>query len=117
MGGARERSDVLDMANEVMKIKLKSATARLTSTRAGDYAVKNSMKPMSSRVGGPGRGGGGDPDDSDDDGDHDHDNNGRRGRDQDDDDDSGRRSESSSREPRGMIAVPKMPALDPKNYW
>merc|ERR1712240_158175 len=140
MGGARERSDVLDMANEVMKIKLKSATARLTSTRAGDYAVKNSMKPRSSCVGGPGRGGGGDPDDSDDDGDHDHESNGRRGRDRDDDDDSGRRrdrgntrkrkanrdgseegslkrSESSSREPRGMIAVPKMPALDPKNYW
>merc|ERR1711873_136894 len=89
--GAQERSDVLDMANEVMKIKLKSATARLTSTRAGDYAVKNSMKPMSSRVGGPGRGGGGDPDDSDDDGDHDHESNGRRDRDLDDDDDSGRR--------------------------
>merc|ERR1712240_432628 len=140
MGGARERSDVLDMANEVMKIKLKSANARLISTRAGDYAVKNSMKPMSSRVGGPGRSGGGDPDDSDDDGDHDHESNGRRGRDRDDDDDSGRRrdrgntrkrkanrdgseevsprrSESRSGESRGMIAVPKMPALDPKNYW
>ena len=140
MDGTRERADVLDMANEVMKIKLKTANARLTSTRAGDYAVRNSMKPMSSRVGGPGRGGGGDPDDSDDDDDHDHESNGRRGRDRDDGDDSGRRrdrgntrkrkanrdgseegsprrSESSSREPRGMIAVPKMPALDPKNYW
>ena len=140
MEGARERSDVPDLANEVMKIKLKTANAPLVSTRAGDYAVKKSMKSMSSRVGGPGRGGDGDPDDSDDDGDHDHGSNGRRGRDRDDDDDSGRRrdrgnprkrkanrdgseevsprrSESSSREPRGMIAVPKMPALDPKNYW
>ena len=138
--GARERSDVPDLVNEVMKIKLKTANAPLVSTRPGNYAVKKSMKPMSSRVGGPGRGGDGDPDDSDDDGDHDHGSNGRRGRDRDDDDDSGRRrdrgkprkrkaersgseevsprrSESSSREPRGMIAVPKMPALDPKNYW
>merc|ERR1712240_65383 len=40
--GTRERADVLDMANEVMKIKLKTANARLTSTRAGDYAVRNS---------------------------------------------------------------------------
>merc|ERR1712240_745543 len=136
--GTRERADVPDTANEVMKIMLKTANARLTSTRAGDYAVRNSMKPMSSRVGGPGRGG--DPDDSDDDDDHDHDSNGRRGRDRDDGYDSGRRrdrgntrkrkanrdgseegsprrSESSSREPRGMVTVPKMPALDPKNYW
>merc|ERR1712163_71306 len=30
---------------------------------------------------------------------------------------SPRRSESRSGESRGMIAVPKMPALDPKNYW
>merc|ERR1712034_105563 len=103
----------------------------ITSTRAGDYAVRNSRKPMSSRVGVSSRGGGGDPDDSDDDDDHDHDGSGRRGRERDEGDGSGRRrdrgeprkrkinrdgsedgsprrSESSSREPRGMIAVPKM---------
>merc|ERR1712240_508271 len=136
----RGKSDVPDLVDEVMRIKLKTANALLVSTRAGQYSVKKSMNPISSRVGGPGRGGDGDPYDSDDEGDHDDRDKGRKGRDRDDDDDSGRRrdqgkprkrkadrsrsgevsprrSESRSGESRGMIAVQKMPALDPKNYW
>merc|ERR1711873_343866 len=85
-------------------------------------------------------GGDDDPHDSDDGGDHDGRDEGRKGRDRDYDngsrrgrdydksrkrkadqsrsrDTSPRSSESRSGESRGMIAVPKMPALDPKNYW
>merc|ERR1712082_24428 len=73
-------------------------------------------------------------------GDHDDGDDGRKERDRDDDDGSRkgrdhdrsrkrkasrsrsrdtapRRSRSRSRDPRGIIAVPKMPALDPKNYF
>merc|ERR1711873_22128 len=135
------KSDVPDLADRVMRIKLKTSNAPLVSTLAGHYSVKKSMKPMSSRVGVPGRGGGDDPHDSDDEGDHDGGDKGRKGRDRDDDDDgsrrgrdhdktrkrkaiqsrsrdtSPRRSRSRSRESRGIIAVQKMPALDPKNYF
>merc|ERR1712163_109742 len=98
--GAQEKSDVPDLIDEVMRIKLKTANAPLVSTRPGDYSVKKSMKPMSSRGGGPGRGGDGDPDDSDDEGDHDYGSNGRRGRDRDDDDDSGRRRDQGKHRKR-----------------
>merc|ERR1712240_214835 len=43
----REKSDVPDLADEVMRIKLKTANAPLVSTRAGHYSVKKSMNPMS----------------------------------------------------------------------
>merc|ERR1711873_273576 len=46
VNGARERADGSDTANDVMNIMLRAANARLTSTRAGDYAVRNSRKPM-----------------------------------------------------------------------
>merc|ERR1711873_346052 len=77
------KSDVPDLADRVMRIKLKTSNAPLVSTLAGHYSVKKSMKPMSSRVGVPGRGGGDDPHDSDDEGDHDGGDKGRRGRDHD----------------------------------
>merc|ERR1711873_107042 len=123
-----------------MKIKMKKSNAPLTSTPAGQYTVKKSMKPLSSLVGAPRRGGGDDPHDSDDEGDCDDGDEGRKGRDCDDDDGSRRgrdhdrsrkrkasrsrsrdtaprRSRSRSRDSRGIIAVPKMPALDPKSYY
>merc|ERR1712240_541603 len=43
----RGKSDVPDLADEVMRIKLKTANAPLVSTRAGHYSVKKSMNPMS----------------------------------------------------------------------
>merc|ERR1712163_37643 len=123
-----------------MKIKMMKSNVPLTSTPAGQYTVKKSMKPLSSLVGAPRRGGGDDPHDSDDGSNHDNGNEGRKGRDRDDDDgsrrsrdhvrsrrrkrsrsrsrDAGpRRSRSRSRESRSFTAVPKMPTLDPRNYY
>merc|ERR1712240_934759 len=102
----RGKSDVPDLVDEVMRIKLKTANAPLVSTRAGQYSVKKSMNPMSSRVGVPGRGGDGDPYDSDDEGDHDDRDKGRKGRDRDDDDNSGRgRDQDKSKKKKKYSAL------------
>merc|ERR1711895_379565 len=119
------------------------ANAALTSIPAGQYTVQKSMKPISSIVGGPGGGGDDDPRDSDNGSDHDDDDDrdeGRRRRDRDDDEDSrrgrdygssrkrkrsrsrsrdngSRSSRSRSRGSKYTTAVPKMPNLDPKNYY
>merc|ERR1711989_203307 len=87
-------SDTPDLMDRVMKIKMMKSNAPLTSTPAGQYMVKKSMKPLSSLVGIPRRGGDDDPHDSNDGRDHDDDdddgNEGRKGRDRDDDDGSRR---------------------------
>ena len=64
-------SDAPDLMDRVMKIKMKKSNAPLTSTPAGQYTVKKSMKPLSSLVSAPRRGGGDNPHDSDDGNDHD----------------------------------------------
>ena len=87
-------SDTPDLMDRVMEIKMMKSNAPLTSTPAGQYTVKKSMKPISSLVGIPRRGGDDDPHDSDDGSDHEDDddngNKGRKGRDHDDDDSSRR---------------------------
>merc|ERR1711895_174929 len=141
--GKRKQEDTPDLIDRIMKLKMMKANAALTSTPAGQYMVKKSMRPISSIVGGPGRGRDDDPHDSDDGSDHDDDddgNEGRRRRDRDDDDGSrrgrdydrsrkrkrsrsrsrdngSRRSRSRSRGSRYITAVPKMPNLDPRNYF
>merc|ERR1711873_114527 len=65
------RLDAPDLMDRIMKIKMMKSNAPLTSTPAGQYTVKKSMKPLSSRVGAPRRGGGDDPHDSDNGSDHD----------------------------------------------
>merc|ERR1711873_322823 len=87
----RGKSDVPDLADRVMRIKLKTSNAPLISTLAGHYSVKKSMKPMSSRVGVPRRGGHDDPHEGDDDGGDE----GRKGRGRDDDDGSKRKRRAS----------------------
>merc|ERR1712115_290327 len=137
-------SDTPDLMDRLMKIKMRKSNAPLTSTPAGQYTVKKSMKPLSSLVGVSRRGGDDDPHGSDDGSDHDDDdddgNEGRKGRDRDDDDGSrrgrdydrsrkrkrsrsrsrdtgSRRSRSRSRGSRCITAVPKMPNLDPRNFF
>merc|ERR1711873_113720 len=46
----RGKSDVPDLVDKVMRIKLETANALLVSTTAGHYSAKKSMKPMSSHV-------------------------------------------------------------------
>merc|ERR1711873_80072 len=89
-------SDAPDLMDRVMKIKMKKSNAPLTSTPAGQYTVKKSMKPLSSLVGAPRRGGGDNPHDSDDGSDHDDGNEERKERDR-DDDDSSRKSRDHDR--------------------
>ena len=141
--GKRKQEDTPDLIDRIMKLKMMKANAALTSTPAGQYTVKKSMRPISSIVGGPGGGGDDDPRDSDNGSDHDDDDDrdeGRRRRDRDDDEDSrrgrdygrsrkrkrsrsrsrdngSRRSRSRSRGSRYITAVPKMPNLDPRNYY
>ena len=133
-------SDTPDLIDRIMEIKMMESNAPLTSTPAGQYTVKKSMKPISSLVGIPIRGGDDDPQDSSNGRDHDDNdgNEGRQGRDSDDDDNSrrgtnydrsrkrkrsrsrdngSRRSRSRSRGSKYISAVPKMPNLDPKNYY
>ena len=129
--------DTQDLVDSIMELKMMTANAPLSSTPAGQYTVHKSMTPISTVVGGPG---GGDDGPSDDDSDHDDDDDDRdegrrgRGRDRDDDEDSrrgtkrkrsrsrsrdngSRRSTSRSRGSKYTTAVPKMPNLDPKNYY
>ena len=135
--GKRKLEDTPDFIDRIIKLKMMKANAALTSTPAGQYTVKKSMRPISSIVGGPGGGGDDDPRDSDNGSDHDDDDDrdeGRRRRDRDDDEDSrrgtkrkrsqsrsrdngSRRSTSRSRGSKYTTAVPKMPNLDPKNYY
>merc|ERR1711873_157278 len=42
------RSDAPDLMDRIMKIKMMKSNAPLTSTPAGQYTVKKSMKPLSS---------------------------------------------------------------------
>ena len=137
----RQRSENdQDLVDRITKIKLMTSNAPLTSTPAGQFSERKSMNPISSRIGAPSGGGDGNPDDSDDESDYDDEDEekGRRNRDTDDgsrrnrdDDRSGKRKRSrsrsrdtrskrrrsSSRVPRGRTAVPKMPNLDPRNYY
>merc|ERR1712089_75798 len=76
-------SDTPDLMDRVMKIKMKNSNAPLTSTPAGQYTVKKSMRPLLSLVGAPRRGGGDDPHDSDDGSDHDDGDKERKRRDRD----------------------------------
>merc|ERR1712082_67018 len=85
-------------------------------------SVSKSMIPISTYVGGPDDG---DDDPSDDDSDYDdddHGDRGRRGRDHDEDEGSRRgikrkRKQKASRGSGPVLGAPKMPGLDPKNYF
>ena len=126
--GKNKELDIPDYMDKIAKLKMATAHASLSSTRAGQHTVQKSMAPISTVVGRPD---GGDDDPSDDDSDYDDDDDnrdrGRRGRDRDDDEGSRRgtkrkRSQSMSRKRASkgsgpVMGAPKMPGLDPRNYF
>merc|ERR1712089_13685 len=120
--GHNKDRGIPDFMDKIAKIQMDATHAALTSTRAGEHSVTKSMAPISTFVGRPD---GGDDDPSDDDSDYDDDDNGdgsRRGRDRDDDEGS-RRGIKRKRRQKALkgsgpaIGAPKMPGLDPKNYF
>ena len=79
--GKSKESETPDYMDKIAQLKMATAHAALSSTRAGQHTVNKSMAPISTVVGRPD---GGDDDPSDDDSDDDDDDNrdgGRRGRD------------------------------------
>merc|ERR1712089_13773 len=120
--GHNKDRDIPDFMDKIAKIQHDAAHAPLRSTAAGEHSVSKSMIPISTYVGGPGDG---DDDPSDDDSDYDdddHGDRGRRGRDHDDNGGSRRgvkrkRKQQASRRSELVLGAPKMPGLDPKNYF
>merc|ERR1712041_31674 len=113
--GHNKNGDIPDFMDKIAKIQMDATHAALSSTRAGEYAVAKSMAPISTFVGRPD---GGDDDPNDDD----NEDRGRRGRDQDNDEGSRRgikrkRRQKASRGSGPVLGAPKMPGLDPKNYF
>merc|ERR1712082_586011 len=85
-------------------------------------SVSKSMIPISTYVGGPGDGDDGPSDDDSDYDDDDHGDRGRQGRDHDGDEGSRRgikrkRKQYASSRSGPVLGAPKMPGLDPKNYF
>merc|ERR1712089_1358 len=120
--GHNKDRDIPDFMDKIAKIQHDAAHAPLRSTPAGEHSVSKSMIPISTYVGGPDDG---DDDPSDDDSDYDdddHGDRGRRGRDRDENGGSRRgvkrkRKQHASRRSGPVLLAPKMPGLDPKNYY
>merc|ERR1712089_94608 len=120
--GHNKDRDIPDFMDKIAKIQNDATHAALRSTPAGEHSVSKSMVPISTYVGRPDDG---DDDPSDDDSDYDDDDNGdrgRRGRDHDDDEGSRRgikrkRKQKALRGSGPILGAPKMPGLDPKNYF
>ena len=121
-----------DLVDNIMELKMKILNAPLSSTPPGQHAVHKSMTPISTVVGGPE---GGDDGHSNEDSDHDDNEDDRdegrreKGRDLENDEDP-RTATKRKRIPnrtrdngprrrtsRCRRSAPKMPGLDPKNYY
>ena len=123
-----------DLVDNIMELKMKILNAPLSSTPPGQHAVHKSMTPISTVVGGPE---GGDDGHSNEDSDHDDNENDRdegrreKGRDLEDPrtatkrkripnrtrDNGPRRRTSRCRRSHCTTSAPKMPGLDPRNYY
>merc|ERR1712240_671687 len=122
------RSDTPELVDEIMNGKMMTSNAPLVSTPAGQHTVKESMEPISSYVCAPRRRESDDPHNSNDGNNSDEKDEGRRSRDHDRSrrrkrsrsrgrDTESRRNRLRSRGSRYITSVPKMPPLNPKNYW